>query len=426
MKKIYIGLLGFGVVGSELAKIICNNKKSVMDKYNVELVIKKIFVKNLNKKRQFLPEGVVLTDNAQEIVEDNDISIICECVGGAGTDMTFEFVKKAVLNKKAIVMSSKKVLALYGLELLDTVVQKAVSFRYDATIGGGIPVAKIIRQCFKGEDIIRITGILNATSNYIYTRMEKDGFSFDEALKKAQELGYAENDPTEDINGYDAMYKAIVLMMFTMNIWIDIKELKTTPFSNINVLDMNYAEELGYSIKPLVVIEKRESIPVYRIGPCLVEQNHITANTFNNYNIVVLEGSNTGELGFYGQGAGSTPTASAMFDDLISIISEFGVSAANENMRAYSKVYAAKQFEEYTNNLYWRITVDNKIGRFASIATILSDNNVNIEKIIQKDDVNGRMGIVLLTSRVDRTTLDTVMKEFRSGDIEINTIMPFV
>ncbi len=381
----------------------------------------------MSKRRENVPCGAIFTDNAYEVVNDHDIDIVCECVGGAGTDKTYEYLKAAAENGKAVVMSSKKVLALHGPKLMSLIVEKGIPFRYDATVGGGIPVAKIIRECFKGESITRIMGILNATSNYIYTKMGRDGLSFDEALKKAQQLGYAENDPSEDINGYDAMYKAVVLMMFGMGIWLDVKALKTHPFSDINVLDMEYAQELGYSIKPLVIAEKKGNMTVYCIGPCLIGESHIAANTFDNYNVVVFEGSNTGTLGFYGQGAGSSPTASAMFDDLVSILKEgSGKATEADSRRLFSGIRQAEYYEEYTSNLYLRITVDNITGMFASIATVLADNNVNIEKIIQKDEINGRIGIVLLTSRIDKITLEKIKEAFRGRNIEINAIMPFV
>lgn len=426
MKTIKIGFLGLGVVGAELVNIIQGNSERIREKYSVNIVLGKIFVRNPDKKRSIDTSRLQLTTDAGEVIDDKDTDIICESVGGAGTEETKEYVAAAIRNGKSVVLSSKKVLALYGMEILGLARKHNIMVKFDATVGGGIPVAKIIKDCFKGEEIKKVVGILNATSNFIYSKMEKEDLSFEAALKNAQELGYAENDPSEDINGMDALYKAIILVMFSMKKWVDIKKIKTTPFSKINILDMKYANELGYQIKPLVIAENREKL-IYRLGPCLVRDSHITANTFNNYNMIVFEGSNSGILGFYGQGAGSKPTASAMFDDLVGIMAQQQVECPDlVSSELYKGIKAVDDLQEYESNLYWRISVDNIIGKFAEIARILADNAINIEKIIQKDGVEGRMGIVLLTSGVDTKTINQVSAQFDACGVVIHAIMPFL
>lgn len=426
MKTVKVGFLGLGVVGAELVNIIIKNTDRIYEKYGIKLELGKIYVRDTNKKRSVDITKLELTTNPYDVLDDKDTAIICECVGGAGTEGTREYIERAVKNGKSVVLSSKKVLALYGMDLLDLAIKNNVAVKFDATVGGGIPVAKIIKECFKGEEIKKVVGILNATSNFIYSKMEKEGLSFEAALKIAQELGYAENDPYEDISGMDALYKAIILVLFSMKKWVDIKKVKTTPFSNIDVLDMKYAKELGYQIKPLVIVENRDEL-VYRIGPCLIKDSHIAANTFNNNNMIVFEGSNSGVLGFYGQGAGSRPTASAMFDDLIGIVTQQQDGRPDPaSKELYNGIKAVDELHQYENNLYWRISVDNKIGKFAIIASILADNNVNIEKIIQKDVLKGRMGIVLLTSSVDIATIKRIYAQFEENGVEINTVMPFL
>lgn len=425
MKTIKIGFLGLGVVGAELVSIIRTNRERIRSKYAIDMELGKIYVRDPGKKRSIDTSDLHLTTNACEVVDDADTDIVCECVGGAGTEGTREYVVRAVKNRKSVILSSKKVLALYGMEILELARSYEVTVKFDATVGGGIPVAKIIKECFKGEEIKKVVGILNATSNFIYTKMEKEGLSFEAALKSAQELGYAENDPTEDIEGFDALYKAIILVMFSMKKWVDIRRVKTTPFSRISVRDMKYANELGYQVKPLVIAENRERL-VYRIGPCLIRDSHIAANTFNNNNMIVFEGSNSGVLGFYGQGAGSKPTASAMFDDLVGMLLQKEGKPDPGSTELYNGIHAVEEVQEYENNLYWRISVENKIGKFAAIAAILAENTVNMEKIIQKDEVEGRMGIVLLTSSVDPETMSRIVREFEAGGVKIHTIMPFL
>lgn len=425
LEKWKIGFLGLGVVGAELVNIIRNNIANVYEKYGVTLEIGKIYVRDIGKKRGIDTTNLQLTADADEVINDRDTDIVCECIGGAGTEETRELILKAIQNGKSVVLSSKKALALYGPEILELAGRNSAMVRFDATVGGGIPVAKVIKECFKGEEIRSVVGILNATSNFIYSKMQKEALSFEAALKKAQELGYAENDPTEDIGGWDALYKSVILVMFSMKRWVDIRKIKITPFSDVNVTDMKYANELGYQIKPLVIVENGEPL-VYRIGPCLIKESHIAANTFQNNNMIVFEGSNSGVLGFYGQGAGSKPTASAMFDDLVGIVTRPNGKPDQASMELCRGITAVNALQEYENNLYWRISVDNKVGMFAHIATTLANNSVNIEKIIQKDEEQGRMGIVLLTSSVDSETISRIIAGFEANGVSIHSVIPFL
>jgi homoserine dehydrogenase len=425
MKQIKIGFLGLGVIGAELLNIIATNQNSILKRYGIKIKFGKVFIRDLYKKRNVNIKEPELTTDPWEVINDPDTDIICECVGGSGTEETKEYIFKAMNNGKSVILSSKKVLALNGKEIINLATEKKVQLKYDATVGGGIPIAKVLKECFKGEKIDKFIGILNATSNFIYTKMDKDNLSFDAALLKAQEQGYAENDPLEDINGFDALYKTIILMMFSMNKYVDIKLLKASPFSNIDILDMKYAQELGYRIKPLAIVENKEQL-VYRIGACLIKDSHIVANIDYNNNIVTFEGPNTGTLGFYGQGAGSKPTASAMFDDLISILNTSNEQLQQINNESFGEVLNITEVMEYKNNLYWRISVHNKVGMFVQIATILASNNVNIEKIIQKDKIGNKIGIVLLTSSIDSEIITSIISQFRDNEIEINCIIPFL
>lgn len=423
--KINIGILGLGVVGGELANIIIKNHDFVLSKYGIDLVIKKVYVRDLHKKRSVKISADLLSTNAEDVVCDPEIQIVCECMGGAGTDATRDYVLKAMQHQKHIILSSKKFLAKYGEEILTAHKNSQVQLRYDATVGGGIPVAKIIDHCFKGETIKKIVGILNATSNFIYTFMDQNHYSFEDALKLAQEKGYAENDPTEDIEGYDALHKLVVLTMFAMKKIVNVHQMVTSPYSDIHLADMRYAKELGYHIKPMAVVEDRDGQLTYRVGPCLIEENHVVASAVKNYNIIVFEGSNSGILGFYGQGAGAKPTASAMYDDLMGVINLSGDSAARVSSEQHFGMEKVSKYYDYTNHLYWRFTVANKVGVLAKICSIFMENTMNIEKLIQKDDVGGTIDVVLLTRSADTITIQKISSDLAKYGIEIDTIIPF-
>jgi homoserine dehydrogenase len=423
--EINIGILGLGVVGEELAKIILHNQQRIKEQQGIHIQIKKVFVRDISKKRNVGLDPSILTTRSEEVTQNPDINIICECVGGSGTEQTRKMVLDSIQSGKHVIMSSKKVLAKYGEEILNLLQEHQVQYRYDATVGGGIPVTKVIRECFKGEKIKKVVGILNATSNFIYSYMESHNASFGEALKLAQDLGYAENDPTEDIKGYDSLYKLVILTIFSMGKSVNIEKMSTQSFEDISLIDMNYAKELGYRIKPLAVVEDNNGRLTYRVGPCLIHKTHVVATAVSNYNVIVLEGENSGNIGLYGQGAGAKPTASAMFDDLISVVHDHFRGGTIDFRTVKNLRENVDNYYQYTNNLYWRYTVDNKIGVLAKMCNVFMNYGINIEKIIQKDEVHGKIDVVALTHSADEITINKIISELSNDQIAVVKIIPF-
>jgi homoserine dehydrogenase len=342
-------------------------------------------------------------------------------MGGSGFKLTRDYVLEAMTNGKHVIMSSKKALAKFAELLLITANSHNVHLKYDASVGGGIPIAKVLEHTFKGDKLLKIMGIFNATSNYIYSKMFKENLSFDAALKMAQDKGYAENDPTDDLDGYDSLYKLIILTIFGMNKVIDPSLLVPDSFAGINIKDMKYAEELGYCIKPIAIIKHENSTIEYKIGPCLIPSEHIIANTFNNYNTILIEGENNGDLAFYGQGAGAKPTASAMFDDLMNLL----VSPKLKKKFPFSLI-DRDIITKYQSKLYWRFTVKNEVGVLSSLTGILAENKINIEKLIQKDEQQDGIEIVLLTSMADTSIAESILYQLNESGIVNNAVIPFV
>lgn len=419
MEKVKIGFLGLGVIGAELVNIAQSSKEFLKQTYGVELELGKVFVRNPNKKRSTNIDALELTTNPDEVICDPDTDIICECIGGAGTELTYEYVMKAIQNKKSVVMSSKKALAFYGPEIIRRAEGNGVVLKYDATVGGGIPIAKVLENCHNGERVTKISGIVNATSNFIYTKMLKDNNTFEEALQKAQANGYAENDPTEDIKSFDALYKAIILSMFGFGKHFDYSLIRTTPYSKIDLSDMKFAGELGYTIKPVINIEDHGSKILYNIGPCLIKNDDIIANTFSNYNIISVTGSHSGKMSFYGQGAGDRPTASAMFDDVVNIITGKRIYKLPE-ISEWTEVYEKK------NNQYIRVRAHNTIGKLNKITNILSEKSINIEKILQKDKIDDQYDIIFFTSSVENNIVDDLQERLKNIDVELISMIPFL
>ncbi|MEA4833352.1 MAG: homoserine dehydrogenase [Oscillospiraceae bacterium] len=421
MKRIKIGFLGLGVVGAELVNIIQESHNKILELFQIDLVIGKVFVRDLNKKRGTNIDLLELTTDPNDILLDDDTNIICECVGGAGTDLTLKYVKTAFEQSKSVVMSSKKALAFYAEEILNCANTNNVSLKYDATVGGGIPIAKIMENCFYGENIIEVTGVVNATSNFIYTKMLNENETFEKALKEAQINGYAENDPSEDILGYDALFKSVILSTFSMNKYFNPQNIEPVPFSNIELADMHYANDLGYTIKPIIHIERDNDTLLYIIGPCLIKKSDIIANTFLNNNIIKIKGTASGTLGFYGQGAGNRPTAAAMFDDIVRILKD--ESKTKQTTRTNS---AWKQIQSKKSNQYLRIRTVDEIGILSKITGVLANRNINIDKILQRDKTQEYYDVIVFTSHTKGNYINNLKDEFKKINAELISVIPVI
>jgi homoserine dehydrogenase len=264
--------------------------------------------------------NLCLTDDPYDAIKDADI--VVECLGGNGVELTRELVLKTIKSHQAVIMSSKKCLAFYGPEIMRTVKQYHGIFHYDATVGGGIPISSVFETMGRCETIEKIYGICNGTSNYILDKMEQKGISYEHALNKAIKKGYAENNPSEDVEGYDSLYKAVIMMGFGMNYWIDSKTIIPRTITSLTPRDFVVAEKTHNVIKPVFILEKTVDSVTCDIGPMLLPKDSLLATVKENNNIIVIYGSESRERAFYGQGAGQKPTASAMFDDLNKTIKE--------------------------------------------------------------------------------------------------------
>jgi homoserine dehydrogenase len=319
MKNIKISLLGLGVVGSKLLDYVRENGSELSRRLEVQLSIDKVFVRDVAKRRAVDVSDLILTNDPYEAVKDGDI--VVECLGGSGAQQTREIVLSAIKAQKAVIMSSKKCLALYGREITDAVRENQTYFRYDATVGGCIPVSSVLESMGKCEKINKIYGICNATSNYILDEMQNNS-TYASALQKAKEKGFAENDPGDDVDGFDALYKSVILAGFGMGHWIDCDTIAPTSIKSITAEDFCKARQKESAIKPIFSVENKDGRYSCFVGPSAVSRDSILASVKGSNNMIVISSSESGERAFYGQGAGAKPTASAMFDDLVKTIKE--------------------------------------------------------------------------------------------------------
>lgn len=311
---INVAILGYGVVGSGVAEVIKKNSESIKQRAGTEIRVKWILdIRDF----QDSPDKDVLTKNADDVFNDRDVSIIVETIGGAA--IAAQFTKRALMSGKSVVTSNKELVASQGPELLKLAKENGVNYLFEASVGGGIPIIRPLNQCLAANEIHGITGILNGTTNYIFTQMKKEGKSFETALKEAQQNGYAEQNPTADVEGHDTCRKLAILSSIAYNEYVDSENIYTEGITNVTADDMKYAEAINGVIKLIAISRKLEDKIIARVSPAIISKDHPLANVEDVFNAIVVKGDAIGDAMFYGRGAGKLPTASAVVADIIDI-----------------------------------------------------------------------------------------------------------
>lgn len=319
-----VAIIGYGVVGSGVAEVMRKNSQSIAARAGEPIRVKKILdIRDIAEG----PDSELLTKNPDDVFNDPDISVVVETIGGAR--IAHEYTKKAFRAKKNVVTSNKELVATYGPELLKMAADNGVSYLFEASVGGGIPIIRPLNQCLAANIINSITGILNGTTNYILSQMHREGRDFADALKSAQQNGYAEADPTADIEGQDACRKIAILSSIAYNEFVDYKNIYTEGITKLSLADMQYAEAMNSVIK-LVAVSRREGGRIFaRVSPAIISRNHPLSNVEDVFNAIVVRGDAIGDAMFYGRGAGKLPTASAVVADIIDIAKHSDSSAGN-------------------------------------------------------------------------------------------------
>lgn len=376
-KKVKIGMIGLGTVGSGVFKTLKNFD---------DVEIKKIVVKDINKKRNIegLDSSIVTTD-ALEILNDKEIEIVVEVIGGV--EPAFGWIKKALESGKHVVTANKELLAKHGEELFNLAEKHNCVVLYEAAIAGGIPIIMPVKTILKGNKITKIGAILNGTTNYILTKMDVENASYEAVLKEAQELGYAETDPTGDVEGFDSAYKITTLATIAFGQRIKIDKVYREGISKITADDMKNANELGYKIKlvALAQLDKNDKADV-RVHPMLVSKKSTLAHIDYVTNAVMIEGYPVGQIVFSGPGAGELPTASSVIGDVLAIVTELGTTDYLLPMMRCNHTKSANMIsiDETFNKYYLSINAKNHVGVIATIGSICAKNGLSLSSILQK------------------------------------------
>jgi len=378
MKKINVGIIGLGTIGTGVYKILKERRVSIKDKYNLDINIKKCCDISLSSKRKLKIKTDVFTKDFKEVVQAKDIDIVVELIGG--TNIAYTISKEALKNKKHLVTANKALLAHKGKELRKISAVNKVNIGYEASVGGGIPIISSIKDSLLINKITSFCGILNGTCNYILTLMS-NGIDFSKALGMAQKEGFAEADPTLDINGKDTAHKVSVLCQTCFNLNLDMKDIYTQGIEEVTSYDIEIAKNLGYEIKLLGIGRIKKNKLDARVHPTLIPQNNPLSNVENEFNAVLVNSKNLGPFMAYGYGAGMLPTASAVVSDLIRVS-----RAGNlyETDKDEIKIDVIK-FENIKSRFYIRMMIKDEPGNLGKVTSILGKYKINIDKAIQNN-----------------------------------------
>lgn len=395
MKRIRIALLGLGNVGQGVWKILSTNHDEIMKRSGCEVEIARILIKDKDKKRGVEVPREILTTNPEDIFGDESIGIVVELIGGI--DPAREFILKAMRSKKHVVTANKLLLAAAGEELFKTAEEEHIHFYYEASVGGGIPIIREINESLTANKILQIVGILNGTTNYILTKMSNEGADFLSALDEAREKGYAEADPTSDIEGFDPMYKLAIISSLSFGTRVTIDSIYREGITSITPVDIDYAKMFGYTVKLLAIGKDTGDGVELRVHPTMIPDKHPLANVNDCFNAIYIRGNAVGDLMLYGRGAGDLPTGSAVVGDIISVIRNNGDQDICINLKNSQPLKNIKPANECISQYYIRLNVVDRSGVLGEISTILGRNNVSILTVTQQVRDEKDVSLIFIT-----------------------------
>ena len=417
--KINVGLIGAGTVGGGTYKILKENFNEIYRKTGKEIVVFALAEKDTKRAKEVVDDKTLIFEDAFDLVKDQNIHIVVELIGGTG--ISKDLVVEALKNNKHVVTANKALIAMHGEELVDLAIKHNVNLSYEAAVAGGIPIIKAIREGLAANKIEWIAGILNGTTNYILTEMKENNLAFEVALKQAQELGFAEADPTFDIEGVDAAHKITILASIAFGIPINFNAAHIEGISNLAQKDIIYAEELGYKIKLLGITKNTNDAIELRVHPTLIPEKRLVANVDGAMNAVLVKGDMVGPTMYYGAGAGSEPTASAVVADIIDLARNLESNNTTpipilgfvENAIKAKKMLS---IEDITSEFYLRLSMKNESGVLAKITQVFAEHSISIDAMVQKEiqEDDEVVDIILVTSTLIEREINKIINEIEA------------
>lgn len=409
MQKINIGLIGLGTVGMGVYKIIHEHQEELRYKTGFKVCINKVLVRDVNKKRDDMVNVSLLTDKPDDLLLNPTIDVIIEVAGGV--DTAYEMLTTSLNNHKHIITANKDLMAIHGAELLNIAKEKQCDFFYEASVGGGIPIIRSLSDGLSSDKIKDILGIINGTTNYILTKMDHENMTYDTALKNAQDLGFAEADPSSDVGGIDAGRKMAILANLAFSMPIDLEDVRIKGIEGLSDIDLAYGKQLGYEMKLLGIAKIDAGAVEVSVGPTFIPHAHPLTSVHNEYNAVFVRGEAVGTTMFYGPGAGGLPTATSIVSDVVTVVKNMALGTTGMNILAPQHTKNLKPYDKIHSKYFLRLEVKDEVGVFSEITALFAKEGVSFEKIIQEpvqDDAHAE--IIIVTHDVSLMTLETTLK----------------
>ncbi|MBM7563762.1 homoserine dehydrogenase [Paenibacillus sacheonensis] len=416
MKPIKVGLLGLGTVGTGVVRIVEGHQSDLQSQVGSPIVIERVLVQNKNKARSIGISPDKLTEDAWDIIHDPEIDVIVEVMGGIET--TKGYILEALSRGKHVVTANKDLMALHGPEILAAAHENGCDVLYEASVAGGIPIIRTLVEGFSSDRITKIMGIVNGTTNYILTKMSKEGAAYGDVLKEAQELGYAEADPTSDVEGLDAARKMTILATLGFRANVALEDVDVKGISAISREDILYAKRLGYEVKLLGIAERQDDFISVSVQPTMVKASHPIASVNGVYNAVYVYGEAVGETMFYGAGAGEMPTATSIVADLVAVVKNLKLGVNGKQAKLAYKEKKLKTDEQIASKYFMLLHVQDRAGVLARITQAFAEHEVSLESVLQQPNPsNPEAEIIIITHDANKAAASRVLKSLASMEV---------
>ncbi|MCO7127281.1 homoserine dehydrogenase [Sporolactobacillus shoreicorticis] len=419
MKKVSVGLLGFGTVGTGVVRLLTKDKERLEKRTGCEIHLEKVLVRNKNRPRKVLIDNRNLTTDVYEILDHPEINVIIELIGGV--DQTYQYILRALKNKKNVITANKDLMASYGEELLLEAKANHCDLYYEASVAGGIPILRTLTDGLAADRIQKLIGIVNGTTNYILSKMSGDGLSYEKALASAQKLGFAEADPTSDVEGLDAARKMVILSHLAYSIPVKLDDVKIKGITDVTREDIVFAKRLGYTIKLVGISEVNNGDIDVRVEPTLLPDGHPLAAVENENNAIYVYSSALGETMYYGAGAGEGPTAVSVVSDLLSVVRNISLGVTGNHIFLPKKELHARKDNLVESQFFVRMHMKDEPGSFSKLTDLFREQQINLEKLYQ-EPIPGRdvAEVALVTHVTNKVLFEKSFDMLKQLDVIVN------
>jgi len=416
MKSIRVGLLGLGTVGSGVVRIVENHQEDLQRQVGSPIEIVKVLVQDHKKIRDVAIDADKLTENPVEIIDNPNVDVIVEVMGGI--EPTKGYILAALANGKHIVTANKDLMALHGAEILAVAEEKNCDVFYEASVAGGIPIIRTLVEGFSADRITKIVGIINGTTNYILSKMSQEGTAYEDALKEAQQLGFAEADPSSDVEGLDAARKMTILSTLGFHANVSLRDVSVKGITGVTKEDISCGKQLGYAIKLLGIAEQQDGNISISVQPTMIKNSHMLASVNGVYNAVYVYGEAVGETMFYGPGAGAMPTATSIVADLVAVVKNLKLGVNGLKSNAPNQVKKMKTDDQISYKNFIMLDVEDKAGVLAQITQVFAHYNVSLESVLQHPNHNNpKAEIIIITHDAKRSDMLKVFEHFQTLEV---------